>query len=125
MTTPLNPARLRTTRNTAFCWVLTTWAVRTNSAVRPNLVRERAPPLRALPRVAEVRLGPNERQRMLCDHQFLVGGDDPDRHAAVRGGNARPAGSVCLLVQLHAEPCQLGAQRRTHRDGMLADAGGV
>jgi hypothetical protein len=39
MTTPLNPARLRTTRNTAFCWVLTTWAVRTSSAVRPNLVR--------------------------------------------------------------------------------------
>jgi hypothetical protein len=36
---PLNTARLRTTRNTAFCCELTTWAVRTNSAVRPNLVR--------------------------------------------------------------------------------------
>ena len=39
MTTPLNAARLRTTRNTAFCWELTTCAVRTSSAVRPNLVR--------------------------------------------------------------------------------------
>ena len=39
MTTPLKAARLRTTRRTAFCWVLTTWAVRTSSAVRPNLVR--------------------------------------------------------------------------------------
>ena len=39
MTTPLNTARLRTTRSTAFCCELTTWAVRTSSAVRPNLVR--------------------------------------------------------------------------------------
>src|SRR5487761_2501538 len=39
MTTPLNMARLRTTRRTAFCWELTTWAVRTSSAVRPNFVR--------------------------------------------------------------------------------------
>ena len=38
MTTPLKPARLRTTRRTAFCWELTTCAVRTSSAVRPNLV---------------------------------------------------------------------------------------
>src|SRR6202142_1449229 len=38
MRTPLNMARLRTTRRTAFCWVLSTWAGRTSSAVRPNLV---------------------------------------------------------------------------------------
>lgn len=39
MITPLTAARFRTTRRTAFCWELTTWAVRTSSAVRPNLVR--------------------------------------------------------------------------------------
>ena len=39
MITLLNIARLRTTRRTAFCWELTTCAVRTSSAVRPNLVR--------------------------------------------------------------------------------------
>jgi hypothetical protein len=32
------------------------------------------PPIRALPRVAKVQLRPNERQRVLGDHQFLVGG---------------------------------------------------
>src|SRR5271165_6395222 len=37
--TPLNMARLRTTRRTAFCWELSTCAVRTSSAVRPNFVR--------------------------------------------------------------------------------------
>ena len=37
--TRLNIARLRTTRITAFCCEPTTLAVRTNSAVRPNLVR--------------------------------------------------------------------------------------
>jgi hypothetical protein len=36
---PLNRARLRTTRRTAFCWVLSAWAVRTSSAARPNFVR--------------------------------------------------------------------------------------
>ena len=65
----------------------------------------------------------NERQRVLGDHQFLVGRDDSDRHAAVRGGNARSAGRVRLLVQLHAEPRQLGAQRCADWGGVLADAG--
>ena len=54
-------------------------------------------------------LGANERQRALRDHQFFVGGDDPDRYAAIRGGNARPAGHVRRLVQLHAEPRHLVA----------------
>src|SRR5579863_6945654 len=40
--------------------------------------------LGAFCRAAKVQLGLNERQRMLCDHQSLVGGDDP--HAAVRCG---------------------------------------
>ena len=39
MSTPLKIARLRTTRTTVFSWVLTTWAVRTSSAVWPNFVR--------------------------------------------------------------------------------------
>src|ERR1039458_6280416 len=39
MRTPLNMARLRTTRRTAFCCELSTCAVRTSSAVRPNFVR--------------------------------------------------------------------------------------
>jgi hypothetical protein len=39
ITPPLKNAKLRTIRRTVFCCELTTCAVRTNSAVRPNLVR--------------------------------------------------------------------------------------
>ena len=35
-----------------------------------------------------------------------------------------PSEIVRLLVQLHAEPRQLGAQRRADGGGVLADAGG-
>ena len=38
MIAPLKMARFRTTRTTVFCWVLSTWAVRTSSAVCPNFV---------------------------------------------------------------------------------------
>lgn len=31
-----------------------------------------------------------ERQRLLRDHQFFVGGDYPDRYAAIRGGMRGP-----------------------------------
>jgi len=34
--------------------------------------------------------------------------NDPDRHLAVHGGNARPAASVRALVQLHAKPRHFG-----------------
>ena len=66
--------------------------------------RHAGPPLRA-----------DKRQRVLRNHQFFVGGDDLDRHGAVRGRNARTARSVRLLVQLYAKPRQLAAQRRAHR----------
>jgi hypothetical protein len=55
---PLNAARLRTKRNTAFCWELTTWAVRTSSAVRPNLVRA---PVAVTSATASLNQGPRER----------------------------------------------------------------
>lgn len=73
-------------------------------------------PKRALP------LSANEHERVLRDHQFLVRGDDPDRYAAVRSGNARPARLIRVLVQFHAEPRERAAERCAERRGVLADA---
>ena len=66
----------------------------------------------------------NERQGVLCDHQFFIGGDDPDRCAAVWSGNLGAAGGIGRRVEFHAEPGVLGADRRAHWGRVLADAGG-
>ena len=43
---------------------------------------------------SSIQLRANERERVLRDHQLFIGGNDPDRQAAVGSGNAGAIGRV-------------------------------
>src|SRR5262249_20619425 len=81
------------------------------------------PPMREHSAPAAASLRPHQRQRMLRDHQFFVGGDHPDRRGAAGRGNLRPIPGIRLLVQFDAEPCQVPAKRSADARRMLADPG--
>src|SRR5690348_6629041 len=63
-------------------------------------------------------------QRVPGDHPFLVGRDDPDRDARVRGGDARAILRIGLRIELDPEPGQLLAHAPANLGRVLADARG-
>src|SRR5215475_5843999 len=58
------------------------------------------------------------------DHQLLVGGNHPNRHAASATGDAGPVGRVGVLVELDTEPGRRLAYPSPDDRRALADAGG-
>ncbi len=66
----------------------------------------------------------DKRLHRLGDHQFLVGGNHADHHAAPRGGDYILAGGVERWVELQAQTFQPGADPRPHLRRMLANAAG-
>src|SRR6266487_6608254 len=61
---------------------------------------------------------------MTRDHEFLVGGERPDRHPAVAPADAGTAGGIGGSIEREPEPRRLLAHPRSDLGRALADAAG-
>ena len=71
-----------------------------------------------------LRWRPRKSERVLGDHQLLIGGQHIDREAAGGGRDHLGVGAIRFLVQRRSEPGEPGADPGPDGCGILADARG-
>src|SRR5262249_51796240 len=80
-----------------------------------------APPGASAPLVAASLIA--QVQGVTCDHQFLVGRDDPGSDPTARGADAGPPARIGSFVQIQPEPGGVAADARADRGRVLANPG--